>query len=105
LLWHERWFAGVVARRQQTHPTEQYRRYQSKYGSDGTILLLAGQVTGLVSSVLVLVSIVLLVISQDISHWFLVSGFAVAAVGGMRLAQGARAGRRFRRAHQPSTGS
>lgn len=104
LLPHERWFADAVTRRQQAHPTEQYLRYQWKYGPDGTILLLAGQMTGLVSGVLFLVSIALLPISQYISYWFLASGFAVAAVAAIRLAQGARAARRFR-ACQPFRGS
>jgi hypothetical protein len=105
LLPHERWFADAVARRQQAHPTEQYLRYKWKYGPDGTTLLLAGQMTGLVCGVLILVSIGLLPISQYISHWFLASGFAVAAVSAIRLAQGARAARKFGRARQSSRGS
>jgi hypothetical protein len=98
LLPHERWFADTVSRRQQAHPTALYLRNQWKYGPDGTILLLAAQMTGLVSSVLCVVSIALLPISQSISHWFLASGLAVGAVAAVRLAQCARAGRRFRRA-------
>jgi hypothetical protein len=103
LLPHERWFANAVARRQQNWPTEQYRRYQAKYGPDGTILLLAGQVTGLAGSVVVLLSIALLPVSQYSASWFLAAGFAVGAVCTVRAAQAACAGRKFRGVRPPSS--
>jgi hypothetical protein len=103
LLPHERWFANAVARRQQNRPTEQYRRYQANYGPDGTILLLAGQVTGLAGSVVVLLSIALLPVSRYIASWFLAAGLAVGAVCMVRAAQAACAGRKFRGVRPPSS--
>lgn len=97
LLPYERWFTEAVARRQQTRETRAYRQYRAKYGPDGTALLLAGQLTGLVASILVLVSIILLPISQLVAHWLFGVGLAIGVLCLTRAGQAARAGKRFRR--------
>jgi hypothetical protein len=64
-----------------------YRRYRAKYGPDGTALLLAGQLTGLVTGFLGVVSIILLPISQLVARWFFGARFVTMALGFIRGVQ------------------
>lgn len=100
LLPHERWFAAVILRRQQTHRTPAILRMEENYGPEGITLWAAAWITIFPAQLLNLFGIACLLGGggplSTAGFWFIGVGVFVCWLGAIRAVQGAKAGRTFR---------
>ena len=102
LLAHERWFALLVLRRQQTHRTAAILRIEQNYGPEGIALWAASLSTAYPGLLIGWAGFLVLLSSGDrgwpatIGYWLGGLGIFLMALSSIRLFQAARAGRAFR---------
>jgi hypothetical protein len=101
LLAHERWLAGLVARRHAQRRTASVLRTEARFGPLGISLLAAALADVLIGQLLVLLGLVLLALGHAETALCLSAiglGLAVVTVSSMRFRQGLVVGRTFRAA-------